>query len=98
MPPSIAPSTLKATADGPSWLDGDKTLAAMSLRKRRTPSQVCRANFDQNAKQKYYRGRYSEAFKKATIELSESMGSGKTRGKRGCSNCNVIQRKRAHLP
>ncbi len=84
MPPSIAPSTLKAIADGPSWLDGDKTLAAMSVRKRRTPSQVCRANFDWSAKQKYYRGRYSEGFKKATIELSESMQNEKKRGRRGC--------------
>ncbi len=83
-PQSIAPATLKAIADGPSWLDADKTLAAMSTRKRRTPSQVCRANFDRNAKHKYYRGQYSEAFKKATLELSESMRSGETKGRRGC--------------
>ena len=50
----VSPATMQALADGPSWLDPDKTLAAMTLRHRRTPTQVCRANFDCNAKKKYY--------------------------------------------
>ncbi len=44
-------ATEKAFADGPSRLDPDKTLAAMSLRKRRSPTQVCRDNFDAKSKE-----------------------------------------------
>jgi hypothetical protein len=40
----------KELADAPSWLDPDKTLEAMTLCKKKTPSQVCRDNFDSNAK------------------------------------------------
>jgi hypothetical protein len=79
----VSPATMQALADGPSWLDPDKTLAAMTLRHRRTPAQVCRANFDCNAKTKYYRGRYTRAFKEATIELSNNQANKEMRGKRG---------------
>jgi hypothetical protein len=71
LPPMIALSALKAIADGLSWLDTNKTLAAMTVCKYRTPSQVCHANFDRNAKRKYYQGRCSEAFKQAMLELSD---------------------------
>ena len=80
---TITAATAKALADAPSWLDPDKTLEAMTLRKKRTPSQVCRDNFDSNAKRSYYGDQYSNAFKKATIELSGSLNDDSTRGKRG---------------
>ena len=55
----------------------------MTLRHQRTPTQVCRANFDCNAQKKYYRGRYTRAFKEATIELSNNQANEEMRGKRG---------------
>jgi hypothetical protein len=84
LPPTLAPSTLKAISEMPSWLDVDKTLAAMTTRKQHTPTQICRANFDWNAKEKYYQGQYSDAFKQASLELSEALQSRKTRGQCGC--------------
>ncbi len=60
----ISPATMQSLADGPSWFDPDKTLAAMTLCHRRTPTQVCRANFDDNAKKSYYRGRYKCALRR----------------------------------
>jgi hypothetical protein len=42
VPATIAPLLLQAIADGPPWLNRDKTLKAMMLRKQRTPSEVCR--------------------------------------------------------
>ena len=80
---SITAAIEKALADAPSWLDPDKTLEAMTLRKKRTPSQVCRDNFDSNAERSHYGDRYSNAFKKATIKLSDSLNDDSTRGKRG---------------
>jgi len=80
---TITAVTAKALADAPSWLDPDKTLEATMLRKKRTPSQVCRDNFDSNAKRSYYGDQYSNAFKKATIKLSDSLNDDSTRGKRG---------------
>lgn len=74
---------MQSLADGPSWLDPDKTLAVMTLRHRHTPTQVCRANFDCNAQTKYYRGRYTRAFKEATIELSNNQANEEMRGERG---------------
>jgi len=73
----------KALADAPSWLDPDKTLEAMMLCKKRTPSQVCRDNCDANAKRSYYGDRYSSAFKKATFKLSDSLNDDSMRGKLG---------------
>ena len=72
---------MQALADGLSWLDLDETLAAMTLCHRRTPTQVCRANFDCNAQIKYYRGQYTRAFKEAMIELSNNQANEEMRGK-----------------
>jgi hypothetical protein len=80
---TITAATAIVLADAPSWLDPDKTLEAMTLRKKRTPSQVCRDNFDSNAIRSYYGDRYSNAFKKATIKLSDSLNDDSTRGTRG---------------
>ena len=44
---------------------------------------MCRANFDCNAQQKYYRGRYTRAFKEATIELYNNQANEEMRGERG---------------
>jgi len=81
--PTISAATAKALADAPSWLDPDKTLEAMTLRKKRTPSQVCQDNFDSKAKRSYYGDQYSNSFKKATIELSDSLNDDSLRGRRG---------------
>ena len=40
-------------------------------------------SFDSNANRSYYGDRYSNAFKKATIKLSDSLNDDSTRGKRG---------------
>jgi hypothetical protein len=55
----------------------------MMLRKKRTPSQVCWGYFDSNARRSYYGDRISNAFKKATIKLSDSLNDDSMRGKRG---------------
>ena len=77
-------ATEKLLADGPSWLDSGKTLAAMSLRKQRSPTQVCGDNFDAKAKKAYYGDQYSTSFKQATINLSCLTSDDKTRGRWGC--------------
>ncbi len=84
MPAPIAASILQAIADGPAWLDWNKTLKAMTPCKCGAFSQVCCDNFDQNAKKSYYKVRYKEAFKHVMLELSAMVWSGKKKGKRGC--------------
>ena len=50
---------------------------------KKTPSQVCRDNFNSNAKRLYYGDRYSNTFKKTTIKLSDSLNNDSMRGKHG---------------
>ena len=87
----ITPAIAEVIADGPSWLDPDKTLASMHLRKKRTPSEMCRANFGENAKKAYYAERYSKAFKVASNSLKTNLDDDTTRGKRGCGASAIAQ-------
>ena len=50
---------------------------------KRTPSQVCRDNFNSNSKRLYYGDQYSKAFKEATIKLSDNLNDDSMRGRRG---------------
>jgi hypothetical protein len=80
---AITAATAKALADAPSWLDPDKTLEAMTLHKKKDSIPSLWDNFNSNANRSYYGDRYSNAFKKATIKLSDSLNDDSTRGKRG---------------
>jgi hypothetical protein len=74
---------MQSLADGPSWLDLDKTLGAMTLHHQCTPTQMCRANFNCNTQINYYRGQYTRTFNEATVELSNNQANEEMRGKRG---------------
>lgn len=67
----------------PTWLDRDKTEASMSTRKKRSPAEVCRDNFEDNAKKDYYNNRYTTAFKEATAVVHANMNDVNKNGKRG---------------
>ena len=67
----------------PTWLDRDKTEASMSTRKKRSPAEVCRDNFEDNAKKEYYNNRYTTAFKEATTVVHANMNDLNKNGKRG---------------
>lgn len=66
-----------------AWLDHDKTEAAMIVRKKRSPPDVCRDNFVGNATKDYYSKRFSAAFKEATSIVHSNMTDVLKIGKRG---------------
>ena len=98
----VTPATLSATQlssttafgldRAPSWMDRDKMILSMTLRKKRTPSQVCRDNFDSNSKAAYYSSRISTAFKQATTELKSNMDNPTLRGKRGYGVISIAKK------
>jgi hypothetical protein len=67
----------------PEWLDQNKTQAAMIVRRKRSPPDVCRDNFVENATKDYYTQRFSTAFKEATTIVHSNMTDVLKIGKRG---------------
>ena len=75
-----------------SWMDHDKMIGSMTLRKKWIPSQVCRDNFDSNSKVAYYSSCFSMAFKQATTELKSNMDNPTLRGKRGYGVISIAKK------
>ena len=87
-----AASTLFALDSAPSWMDRDKIVSSMNVCAKRTPTEVCRSNFETNSKTAYYNNRYSTAFKAATKEFKTYKDDDNLRGKRGYGIISVVKK------
>ncbi len=91
-----AASTLFALDSTPSWMDREKIVSSMNVHRKRTPTELCRSNFETNMKTAYYNNRYSMAFKAAMMELKTYKDDDNLRGKCGYGIISVVKKLTQH--
>ena len=93
---TITAATNAAYETLPGWVGVDQTIAVMSKRPKRTPSQYNKDQFRENATIEFRDAKHSMWFKAATEKLSSNR-SGPNHGKRGCGVVAVVNEFNKHL-
>ena len=73
----------------PKWTDPESTLGVVSKRRKKTPQEANRSQFEHNALQAHHDAKYKEAFKGATAECAE-IAQGPNAGKHGFGVSHIV--------